>query len=85
MATSEDAAHGGAEAVPEPSMRVLEVVSDARDTTVADLPPLYDVVDPDSLDRLFEGRAATGWITFEYVDHYVTVRADGTVDVEPID
>jgi hypothetical protein len=65
-------------------MRVLEAISDSLDTTVTDLPPLYDVVDPDSLDRIFEYRGGAGWITFEYVDHHVTVRADGTVDVEQI-
>ena len=45
--------------------------------------PLYSVVNTDALDELF--RAATGRVTFEYLDYEVTVHATGQVDIDPLD
>ena len=39
----------------DPTFAVLEAVSSATGTDELELPPLYDVVDPDALDALFDG------------------------------
>lgn len=46
--------------------------------------PLYDVVDPDSLDTLF--RNASAQVRFEYLGYAVTVTYGDTttVDVTPV-
>lgn len=51
---------------------------------------LYDVVDPDSLDRLFaptgSGSARpAGMVAFEMGGYEVVIAADGSVDVSPIE
>lgn len=51
-------------------------------------PTLFEVVDPDGLDRLFaNGRGVTrdvGQVCFEMGDYAVRVRAGGGVDVAPV-
>ncbi|PSP78477.1 hypothetical protein BRC81_08010 [Halobacteriales archaeon QS_1_68_20] len=69
------------------SEKVVEAVADAEGTSPLDLrPPLYRVVDPDALDKLFsppslEHGQPDGEVTFEYRGYEVTVRADGSVSV----
>ena len=64
---------------------ILEAVADARDCRVADLDArLYDVVDPDCLERLFRRRADGtprdgGRVVFSVGDCDVTVRSDRSV------
>lgn len=45
-------------------------------------PPLYEVIRPEALNRLFAD--TTGQVTFEYLDTVVTVDADRNVSVEPL-
>jgi len=68
-----------------PSTVIVDAVSERADTAVTELPPLYDVVDPDALDALFAGSETFGVVTFEYAGYDVTVRADGVVDVSEIE
>lgn len=64
---------------------ILDAVADARDCRVADLDTrLYDVIDPDCLERLFRTRAdgtprAGGRVVFSVADCEVAVDGDGTV------
>lgn len=53
-----------------------------------DLPPLYDAVDVDALERTFFGmgtggphREVQGVVSFEYLEHVVAVRNDGWIFV----
>jgi hypothetical protein len=62
---------------------VVTTISDATDTPVGELPPLYDAIDPDALDAVFFGRDTEGCVRFQYAGHTVTVSADRTVDVSP--
>lgn len=64
---------GGDEAV---STAVVEAVSEASETSVVDLPPLYESVDPDALDTLFSGEQTPDCLTFEYAGYLVTVHDD---------
>lgn len=71
-----------------PTLAVLEAVADAEDTDPLNLPPLYDAVDTDALEALFEplphGGTRTGRIEFTYHGYDVSVAcaADGSVTVE---
>ena len=68
------------------SIAIVDAVADMEDTTVAQIePPLYDVVDPDALDRLFEptdrSQRITGHVRFEYGDYDVSVSSAGLVRI----
>ena len=66
------------------SARVIEAVAEARGVDPLDLPPLYDVIDPDALNRLFNsdspGRPnGPGRVTFTLSGCEVVVESDGEV------
>jgi len=67
--------------------RVVTAVADANDVDVTDLDVrLYDIVDPDALERLFRPRAdgiprARGQVVFEMAGCTVVVHSDGDVEV----
>lgn len=68
------------------SERVFTAVADARDEDPLELPPLYDVIDPDALDQLFDhgvtGRqTGPGRVNFRLADCEVVVHSDGEVEV----
>ncbi|WP_336134879.1 HalOD1 output domain-containing protein [Natronomonas amylolytica] len=66
-----------------PSYSVTMAVSKVTETPVEELQPLYDVVDPDALDELFDRMSDTesatqkGHLRFGYEGCDVTVYADG--------
>lgn len=69
------------------SERVVHAVARARDVDPLELDPLYDSVDPDALERLFDASSASdsavqGRIVFGMAGCEVTVRSDGRVDVD---
>ncbi|ELY43822.1 HalOD1 output domain-containing protein [Natronorubrum sulfidifaciens] len=80
--------HEPLEANARPSLRVIEAVANADDVDPAGLePPLYDVVDTNALDRLFEPTASgttarRGQVSFRYRGHEITVHSSGRVDLE---
>lgn len=62
------------------SVIVVEAVSAAANATVEQLPILYDVIDPDALDALFEsatgdGDGFDGELSFNYGGFRVTVSS----------
>lgn len=64
---------------------VLRAVAAATDTRIDELPPLFDVVDSDALNDIFEPRLqghsrASVRLTFTFADCHVAVH-DGTVTV----
>ncbi|WP_327053904.1 HalOD1 output domain-containing protein [Halomicrococcus gelatinilyticus] len=65
------------------SEAVLRAISDFEGIDEAEGQPLYETVDLDALDDLF--RTDSGQVTFQYVDHVVTVTSDGDVRIEPTD
>mgnify|MGYP000044194359 CR=1 FL=1 len=69
------------------SNAVISVIEIAAAASIEDLPPLYDTIDPDGLDKLFaasqSGPSRThGRVTFPYEEFLVTVTADGTITVQ---
>jgi len=62
------------------SMTVIDAVSAVSGTDPAELPPLYDAIDPDALDSLFTAQTE-GRVSFEFAGMPVTVHATGEVRV----
>jgi hypothetical protein len=68
------------------STTVISAVADATGVQPLDLPPLYETIDPDTLDSLFRQTTESGGvpdhIAFTHAGCTVTVHDDGTVIVE---
>lgn len=69
----------------EHSLVVVELVSDREDCCATELSPLYEVIDPENLDRIFDDPLADSDIvlSFVYEGYNVTVSADA-VAISPI-
>ena len=64
------------------SITVIEAIAAELDTDPLDLtPPLFDVINPESLDHLFRDDVVCT-VSFEYEGHTVLVHHDGTVEVD---
>lgn len=81
---TENVSQGHAE---PPSVAAIRAVADAADVDPAELgTPLYDQIDPDALDALFDDRPngtprGSGHVTFSLLGYDVTVYSDGHVVV----
>ena len=65
---------------PTVSERVIEAVAEAEGVDPTDVtPPLYDVMDPDALDQLFESASVNKQFVFSYSGHEVAVGEEGEV------
>ena len=63
------------------SEAVLAAVAEREGVREDELePPLFDAVNPESLDTLF--RDSTGTVTFEYAGYDVTVDSEGQVRLD---
>lgn len=77
--------------VTKPSITVLihAAIAARVGSDASECPPLYDVIDPDALDTLFAPHHRTterhGKVIFEYCGYQVTVNADRTIELEPLD
>lgn len=58
---------------------VTAAVAAAKNEDGTTLPPLYDVIDPDSLDSLFETGTDDIRVVFQYAGYYVRVNGEGRV------
>ena len=81
-----DASHRGS-----PSFEVVKAVSEAEGVETTELcppeyPALHEVIDPQSLDTLFElshnGSEQGVSVSFTYCGYQVTVRGDGSVELQ---
>lgn len=62
---------------------VIESIAEAEGTSPIELtPPLYEVIDPDAMERLFADNQALGKLVFNYNNHEVSVFTDGYVSVK---
>lgn len=71
------------------SQAVIAAVSNALGVDAMELPPLYDVVDPDALCALVgspstRSRRFRGSVTFAYAESLVTVDGGGRIEVDPL-
>lgn len=62
---------------------VIEAIAEAEGTDVIELsPPLYEVIEPEALEHLFDGHSTLGKVVFTYNGCEVSVFDDGYVSVE---
>ncbi len=64
----------------ETTERIVETVATTKSVDPLDLPPLYDSIDPEALEKLVD-RMDEGEVVFTYAETEVTVTEDGSVDV----
>ncbi|MFC5973260.1 HalOD1 output domain-containing protein [Halomarina salina] len=67
-----------------PSVALVEAVATEAGCHPVDLPPLYDTLDPDALDRLFPLRG-DGEIVLHYHGYEVTLRDVDDITVDELD
>jgi hypothetical protein len=71
------------------SQRVITAVAEATDNDPTEVGPLYHVIDPDALDRLFAATATNGRshgrVEFSFGGCEVVVHGNGAVDVTETD
>lgn len=60
--------------------RIIQSVADLKGVDTVDLPPLYETVDPDGLEQIFQNNDGSWSMTFEYADVTVEIH-DGEVSV----
>ena len=62
---------------------VAKSIAEAEGTDPIELtPPLYEVIDPTALERLFDDKQALGKVIFNYNNYEVSVFTDGYVSVK---
>ena len=68
-----------------PSCRVIEAVAAEEGTSPIEIEtPLYESIDPDALDMLFERRTTNTSIEFAFCGYRVTVRDDDPIELTPL-
>lgn len=71
-----------------PSETLVIAVADIADVHPLELDPLYDTVDPDSVDEFVRSGGSPdvdGRLEFTFADHRVTVHASGLLEVRPVE
>jgi hypothetical protein len=63
------------------SERVVWAVADQSTTDPLELPPLFETIDPDSLDNLVR-MMTDGQVSFRYAGYEITVDSGGSLKVE---
>lgn len=62
------------------SVDIIQTIAEQKGVDPDALPPLYDYINPDALDSLFESTQATnrhsGHLKFSYAGHLITVSFD---------
>ena len=60
---------------------ILTALADVKDVEPTELEPLYEHIDPDALESLFDpdgdGLRTDGHVSFSFADHYVTIHGHG--------
>ena len=69
-----------------PSNAIVTTVAALADVPVDELPPLYEYVDPDALNGLFDSPDARSdlQLSFSYLDYDVTVHQAGEIVVTDV-
>lgn len=64
------------------SEKIVRTVADRESVDVVELePPLYDVVNPEALDSLFEDRDTDGRVEFHWHGYRIVVFSSGSIRV----
>lgn len=64
------------------SVAVVEAIAAADDRSPMEVEPLYNTVDPEALNALFDGKARSGGtVEFVHCGYEVTVESSGNIMV----
>nr|WP_049890303.1 HalOD1 output domain-containing protein [Natronorubrum sulfidifaciens] len=67
------------------SMAIVTAVASERGVSPTELPPLYEWINPDALDALFEPTRSSGprhgHLEFTYDGHEIVLECDGTLEI----
>lgn len=63
------------------SEQVVQTVANQANTDSLELPPLFDTLDPDSLDTLIRGMDK-GEVSFDYAGYNITVNSHGAIKID---
>jgi hypothetical protein len=80
--------HYDPESDADPSETLAIGVADVVGTDPLELDPLFDTVDPDTLDDFVKSGGCPevgGRIKFTFANHRVTVRASGLFEISPVE
>jgi hypothetical protein len=66
------------------SETIISAIAENMDSHPENITPLYESVDPDSLDNIFSGERQ-GKIIFEHTGFRIIVYRDGEVDINEVD
>ncbi len=67
------------------SERVVHAIADRKGVSPLDISsPLFDAIDPDALDRLYDDGRTGVTTEFEYLDYLVTVGGSGRIELTPL-
>lgn len=75
---------------PDPiCVRVVDAVVETLGIDTSEIDPLYEHVDPDSLNDLFRKSPSghprrDGYVEFQMEGHLVTISSDGEIEVRPV-
>lgn len=73
-----------ASSTTDPSGAVVYALAEVCDTGLTDLDPLFDILDPQALDRVCQGSHGSDCtVEFTYHDHRVRVKSYGIIEVWP--
>lgn len=61
------------------SLDIVNRIASIEDTAIDALPPLYEVLDPESLDILLESSDTT--VSFTYCGYEITATSDGSLSI----
>jgi hypothetical protein len=65
------------------SIAVVEATAEIRREDPAGHAPLFEVIDPDALDRICSHGSDDTVVEFSYLDHRICVRSGGHISVVP--
>lgn len=66
-----------------PTVAVLGAIETLEDADFTELPPLYESIDPEALDTVFQN-LDHGEVTFTYHGYTITIQDSGTFYVEAL-
>lgn len=62
--------------------KIVVDIADREDIAATELqPPLYDAVDPEALNALFEGRDTDGRVEFHWIGYRIVVFSSGSIRI----
>lgn len=69
-----------------PVYAVVSAVADAEEVDPAQLPPLYNTVDPEALNDLFASRSesSVAMVELQYAGYTIVVHGSGEVEIRTV-